>query len=127
MAIMDSGESLKHASDGMYSGEGPDTSIGAIARVFVRFLGKPILVAMATAVLLFIFAMSTINLPQFDLDKLEQLKPGMTKEDVKAVLGDPSTDEDKSKFQWVYAGWGWPMVHVYFDADERFESSEYDY
>ena len=127
VASMDNGESLKRGPDGAESAEGPGASIGTIARVFVRSLGKLILVGIATASLLFVFLMATFKMPPFDLDKLEQLKPGMRKAEVKLVLGDPSTDEDKSKFQWTYAGWGWPMVHIYFDVNERFESSEYDY
>lgn len=127
MASMGNSESLKRAPDGAGSVEGPGTSIRAITPVFVTFLGKLILVGATTAVLLFIFAMATISMPPFDLDKLEQLKPGMTKDEVKVVLGHPSSDEQDNGAHWVYDGWGWPMVHIYFDVNERFESSEYDY
>lgn len=91
---------------------------------FDKFNGKLVLVGVTTAVLLFVLLMATFNMPPFDLDKLEQLKPGMTKEEVTLVLGTPTHEMND---QWTYAGWGWPMVHIYFDVNERFESSEYDY
>ncbi len=51
---------------------------------------------------------------------LRQLKPGMTKSEVSAILGPPPVVQHDQA--WVYSRWGnagW--VEVYFDGEGRFD------
>ncbi|HBO45266.1 MAG TPA: hypothetical protein DD670_15325 [Planctomycetaceae bacterium] len=51
---------------------------------------------------------------------LRQLKQGMSKSEVRAILGNPETAEEDR--EWVYSRWGNPgWVEVYFDAEGRFD------
>jgi hypothetical protein len=65
------------------------------------------------------------NRPPFDLGKLQRLQTGMTQQQVRQILGNP-TNRDVST--WYYSGpMAWPTVKIYFDANGRFAHHEYDY
>lgn len=63
--------------------------------------------------------------PPFDLVRLNQLQPGMSKHEVREILGAPNV---KFEDQWAYSRFmAWPIVYVRFDERGRFTESEYDY
>ena len=79
---------------------------------FVAFL--------AAFVVTIAFAARTVLGPVIPRPQLEQLKKGMTKSEVRAILGDPKVIDGS---QWIYTRWANPgWVEVYFDADERFRN-----
>jgi hypothetical protein len=95
--------------------------VKVLISIAVRALGVLILVG----VLGFAWLLWTFNRPPFDLGLLAQLRPGMSPEDVRQVLGAPSSVASAS---WVYSrSMAWPMVHIRFDHDGRFKEAEYDY
>lgn len=106
-------------------GEEPtkDNAIPPASRL-VSIVGHAIMACISMGLAFLVFSTVAMHIPPFNLEKLERLRPGMSKDQVVAVLGAPSHDH---VVQWTYAGLGWPMVHIYFDVNERFESSEYDY
>lgn len=106
-------------------GEEPtkDSAIPPASRL-VGIVGHAILGCISMGLAFLVFSAVVMHIPPFNLEKLERLRPGMSKDQVVAVLGAPSHEHVD---QWTYAGLGWPMVHIYFGADEKFESSEYDY
>ncbi|NLE37590.1 MAG: outer membrane protein assembly factor BamE [Pirellulaceae bacterium] len=58
--------------------------------------------------------------PVVPRSQLRQLKQGMSKSEVRAILGNPETAEEDQ--QWVYSRWGNPgWVEVHFDAEGRFD------
>lgn len=62
--------------------------------------------------------------PPFDLDLLHELQRGMTKAEVRHILGSPTAD---SGDEWAYSRFmAWPIVYVRFDADGTFASSSID-
>ncbi|MGB3965917.1 MAG: hypothetical protein WBO45_04235 [Planctomycetota bacterium] len=62
--------------------------------------------------------------PPFDLSLLPRLQPGMSRGEVEALLGDPSSRGER---EWVYSRPGsWPVVRVWFSHAGTFERSEYD-
>lgn len=63
--------------------------------------------------------------PPFDLAKLGDLRMGMTPEQVREVLGPPTSIYADS---WAYSGFlSWPIVYVYFDDSGVLVSHRYDY
>lgn len=90
----------------------------------VNVVGHGTIVSIFLVLALLMFSVVAMHIPPINLEKLEELRPGMSAEEVTAVLGEPTHIESD---QWIYAGWGWPMVHVHFAADGHYESSEYDY
>lgn len=80
---------------------------------------------MAGCVVLFLVLLWRFDRPPFDLARLDDLRTGMTPEQVRDVLGSPSGTHDRS---WSYSGWlSWPIVYIYFDESGRFSRHEYDY
>lgn len=64
------------------------------------------------------------NRPPFDLERLNQLQPGMTKADVSRKLGKPTSDFGD---HWAYSRFiGWPIVYVYFDDQGRLVRRVFD-
>jgi hypothetical protein len=65
------------------------------------------------------------NRPPFDLTRLQQLRPGMSRAEVRHVLGSPKSDYGD---HWAYSRFmAWPVVYVRFDEGGRFTRSDYDY
>jgi hypothetical protein len=63
--------------------------------------------------------------PPFDLAILGDLRMGMTPEQVRQVLGSPSSTNDRS---WAYSGWmSWPIVYIDFDESGQFSGHRYDH
>lgn len=60
--------------------------------------------------------------PSFDLQRMEQIELGMTKDEVRKILGEPHSDFGNS---WAWST-GWPIVYVYFDAEGRYREWVYD-
>lgn len=60
--------------------------------------------------------------PPFPLARMEQLRVGMTKAEVRALLGDPVNCQG-NVWKWSI---GWPIVSVEFDERGRFRSWECD-
>lgn len=87
----------------------------------LRILGAGVvLVVVGFAFMLFQF-----NRPPFDLALLDRLRVGMTQDQVRSILGKAQLEEDGS---WHYHRMmAWPIVHVYFDTDDKFKSCSYDY
>ncbi len=80
---------------------------------------------MAVCVVLFVVLAWRFDQPLFDLARLNDLRMGMSPEQVIDVLGPPSSTYDRS---WAYSGWmSWPIVYVYFDESGQFSSHRYDY
>ena len=76
-------------------------------------------------ILVFAWGMWQVNRPPFNLTLLERLAPGMTPEEVRAVLGSPTGTHER---EWAYSRpLAWPIVYIYFDDSGRYKSSEYDY
>jgi len=65
------------------------------------------------------------NRPPFDLRHLQQLRIGMTQDEVRHTLGVPSSRYSNS---WNYSRvLAWPMVNVDFDDSARLKDWNYDY
>ena len=65
------------------------------------------------------------NRPPFDLTRLQALSAGMGQEDVRKVLGHPTT---VSNLSWSYSRFlAWPIVKVRFDEFGKLKDWEYDY
>ena len=63
--------------------------------------------------------------PPFDLARLKRLHEGMSREEVRTILGEPSGRDDTA---WHYSRpFAWPVVHVRFDASGKLVSHDYDY
>ena len=63
--------------------------------------------------------------PPFELTKLDGLVPGMSQDQVRDVLGPPSSVFHDS---WAYSRMlSWPIVYVYFDESGRYASHRYDF
>ncbi len=85
-------------------------------RVLVFFL--------ITICLLLLYGLFQFNRQPFDLSLLKSLQPGMTKSEVVKILGSPRSEFGSS---WHYARVGaWPILHVYFDTQDRLVSFESD-
>jgi hypothetical protein len=74
------------------------------------------------------------NRPPFPLSRLESLRPGMTTNEVKAILELPNdtyvlTNETAQPFvHWAYRRAGsWPIVYVHFHPDGTLDRHVYDY
>jgi hypothetical protein len=69
--------------------------------------------------------MWNFNRPPFDLQRLEQLRVGMSQEETRQILGPPTSGDSNS---WAYSRpMAWPIVYVRFDESGGFQESEYDY
>jgi hypothetical protein len=65
------------------------------------------------------------NRPPFDLVKFQQLHRGMTSQQVRQVLGKPTSTNETS---WHYSQpMSWSIVHIHFDRNDLLESHDYDY
>lgn len=72
-----------------------------------------------------LFAMWRFDQPPFDLRLLDRLEPGMSKQQVREILGAP--DHPTEGDTWSYSAFfAWPVVHVRFDAAGGLVSHEYD-
>ncbi|MFT4514602.1 MAG: hypothetical protein ACI89X_000696 [Planctomycetota bacterium] len=72
-----------------------------------------------------IVAVWRFDQPPFDMARLEHLVPGMTPEQVRHVIGEPSSNYDRS---WAYSGWwSWSIVYVAFDESGQYLSHRYDF
>ena len=92
-----------------------------LATIFLRTTGALFLIGIFG----FGLVLLQFSRPPFDLLKLQRLHGGMTKEDVRGILGQPRSVEAAA---WHYArSMAWPIVHVHFDSSGRFESYDYDY
>lgn len=77
------------------------------------------------SVLVIAWAIWNFDQPPFDLARLQQLRPGMSQQEVRQILGAPKSDYGD---HWAYSrSMAWPIVYVYFDQSNRFVKSEYDY
>jgi outer membrane protein assembly factor BamE (lipoprotein component of BamABCDE complex) len=63
------------------------------------------------------------------LSALEQVRPGMSQQAVRKVLGDPTTINKYEDFgqSWFYTRATWCMVYVYFDRDGVVERTGHDH
>ena len=102
---------------------------GGLKRIGLAFGGLVLIVMLA-----FGYLLASFNSPPFPLDRLDDLTTEMTTEEVRSVLGAPSsswirTAEEGGEYEeWAYSRrFSWPIVYVYFDRDGRFESHRYDY
>ena len=82
----------------------------------------------------FVYIPWQFNRPPFPLSRLEQLRPTMTTNEVRALLGVPAdewtrtNDAGQIYSEWAYSRpSSWPIVYVYFRPDGTFESHRYDY
>ena len=71
--------------------------------------------------------------PPFSLSRLQQLHPAMSTNDVKRVLGTPTsawirTNQAGEAFcEWAYSRrMSWPIVYIYFNPDGTFARHRYD-
>jgi len=71
--------------------------------------------------------------PPFALSRLDRLHSGMSTNDVKSVLGTPTSfwvrtnNSGQAYSEWAYSrSMSWPIVYVYFKPDGTFESHRYD-
>jgi hypothetical protein len=71
--------------------------------------------------------------PPFALSRLERLQTGMTTNDVRRILGAPTSawlrtnEAGQACFEWAYSRrMSWPIVYVYFKADGTLERHRYD-
>jgi hypothetical protein len=91
----------------------------------IWLLMKALGVVFLFGVLAVAWAMWNINRPPFDLARLQQLRPGMSQQEVRKILGAPKSDYGD---HWAYARFmAWPIVYIRFDESNRFRASEYDY
>jgi hypothetical protein len=74
------------------------------------------------------FVMWQFERPPFPLSRLEQLRPTMTTNEVRRLLGTPADEWSRTNDTGqVYAEWAyfrpssWPVVYVYFKPDGAFE------
>jgi len=96
----------------------------AMKRFLIRLLAIPGCLMVVCVVLVLALA-SRFDKPPFDLARLNDLRTGMTVEQVRDVLGSPSSTYDQS---WAYSGWmSWPVVYIYFDESGHFSSHRYDH
>lgn len=73
--------------------------------------------------LLAIYWAIVVHLPAINPELVKQLKPGMTKEEVTSILGQPQRELFNGTI-WVYhRPFAWPSHHVYFDEEGRLEES----
>lgn len=63
--------------------------------------------------------------PSVDMEKVQALFPGASKEEVRVAIGEPD-DMTETGLTWVYTRAGWAIVYVYFDEEERFEKYRFD-
>ena len=69
------------------------------------------------AILIAIYVVAASVVPRY---QLEQLRQGMSKSEVRAILGKPTFVEGDR--EWVYRRWGNPgWVEVYFDEEGLFD------
>jgi outer membrane protein assembly factor BamE (lipoprotein component of BamABCDE complex) len=98
-----------------------DRKIGISATAIVLVI---IFVLLVMELGLFDYVVPTSPVPQ---KRLEQLSPGMSQEQVRAIIGTPSKIHDNGR-EWVYTkGLSWSMTMVYFDDDGRFVRYVIDY
>jgi len=72
-----------------------------------------------------VFELWNFDRPPFALSKLDGLTQGMTQDQVREVLGAPSSVYEDS---WAYSRTGaWPIVYVYFDEAGKLVRHRYDY
>ena len=71
--------------------------------------------------------------PPFALSRLERLQTGMTTNDVRRILGTPTSawlrtnEAGQAYLEWAYSRtMSWPIVYVYFKADGTLERHRYD-
>jgi hypothetical protein len=79
------------------------------------------------------FVMWQFERPPFSLSRLEQLRPTMTTNEVRQILGTPSDEWSRTNDTGqVYSEWAysrpssWSIVYVYFRPDGTFERHVYD-
>lgn len=79
------------------------------------------------------FKMWQFERPPFPLSRLEQLRPTMTTNEVRLLLGTPADEWSRTNDTGqVYSEWAysrrssWSIVYVYFRPDGTFESHDYD-
>jgi hypothetical protein len=86
---------------------------------------KAIGLILLLSVMVIAWAIWNFNQPPFDLARLQQLRPGMSQQEVRQILGPPKSDFGD---HWAYSrSMAWPIVYVRFDQSNRFTTSEYDY
>lgn len=91
-----------------------------------------ILLGIVAAVLLlagaaFVALCWAFNWPPVQVEKLNAIKQGTTREEVQSALGKPTHTYEANR-TWVYSRpFGWSIVYVYFDEQGGFEKYEYDY
>jgi hypothetical protein len=80
------------------------------------------------------YVICTFDSPPFDLRELGKLKLGMSRAEVRAVLGSPEhvyparPDDPGVGESWSYSRpFSWPIVYVYFDSEGRFREHRYDH
>ena len=71
--------------------------------------------------------------PPFALSRLEGLQPSMTTNEVRQILGTPTSawlrtnETGELCSEWAYSRrMSWPIVYVYFKPDGTFRSHRYD-
>lgn len=73
------------------------------------------------------FVVWSLNRPPVNAKQLAQLREGMSKPDVAALLGAP-TSRYADDAEWAYSrAWGWSIVYIYFDPAGRYRSNRIDY
>jgi hypothetical protein len=95
-----------------------------IVRIRIQFRIKDLLLATAIVAAFLGLARGLwecVAGPVIPRSRLGQLRPGMTKSEVSAILGSPQIVE--GDHEWVYSRWGNPgWIEVYFDANGSFHS-----
>lgn len=64
------------------------------------------------------------------LEKYERLRPGMTRGQVRILLGKPSTvyaGDNKRPEEWIYDRFTWCMMKVYFSTDGTVDGFDHDH
>ena len=111
---------------GLGVGAGADT-VGAVQRLrrFLVAVMRAVVIVVSIVVLGFAALMWRINQWPVDLDDLDRLEVGMSKDEVRAIVGRPKYDSGSS---WTYEQTlSWPLVYIYFDDDNRFARVRLDY
>lgn len=88
---------------------------------------KPILLFILPLLLLGFLAwpLWQVNRPPFALSKMEKISKGMSKAKILEILPEPTYEDGSS---WTYSRKSsWPIMYLYFDENDLFVKSEYDY
>ena len=91
----------------------------------LKTVGRLAMGLLVVLVLAFSYLLWNVNQPPFRLEKLQLLQKGMSKQQVKQILGEPSDDFND---HWAYSRpLSWPIVYIYYDERGLFKESVYDY